>query len=335
MHDARFCRRCGAARASDPSIPPAPCPQADAPTVPQHGAAEFVSHGAAEAHTPAGHQPAMGTPPGCPPTMAPPPGYATQAHPPPGYPPAMTSAHAYAPQAPAPSSQGSQPWLAIAAAAIAFVLVTGAIVAAVLTSEDKGGGVHAATVLTVTAPRAASSSGSSAAGSEAHHASAPRTAAGHVTVAQTGPMGLAPYRGAEISAEIPAGWTTVESEAHKTGYIESKWSNPADSNDTVLIDTSPATSETLEQDAAPVHNDLLRAGGYREIAYGPGDLAGIASWIWVFRISGDQRVDYFFNRCTSGYAVLGSTTPSRFERLRATFRAVARSVRPTNRSTPC
>jgi hypothetical protein len=215
------------------------------------------------------------------------------------------------------------------------MLVAGGIVAAVLTSADKGGGTHAATVLTVTAPRAASSSGLGAGGSSTHHAPAPRAAVGTPTAAQTSPLGLALYHGAEISAEIPAGWSTVESEAHKTGYIESKWSNPADSNDTVLIDTSPATSLTLEQDAAPVHNDLLRASGYREITYGPGDLAGVASWIWVFRISGDQRVDYFFNRCSSGYAVLGSTTPSRFERLRATFRAVAQSVRPTNSSTPC
>ncbi len=240
----------------------------------------------------------------------------------------------FAPQSPPPDAQRSQPWLAIAAAAIAFVLVAGAIVAAVLTSMDKGV-IHGATILTVTAPRAASSSSLSAGGSEAHHASTLRTAAGHLAATQTGPLGLVPYRGAEISAEIPAGWTTLESEAHKTGYIESKWSNPADSNDTVLIDTSPATSETLEQDAAPVHDDLLRASGYREITYGPGDLAGVASWIWVFRISGDQRVDYFFNRCASGYAVLGSTAPSRFERLRATFRAVAQSVQPANSSTPC
>jgi hypothetical protein len=316
---ARFCKRCGAARASDPSLPSgAPYSQAGAPTVPQHGAAGFASHGAPHAQVPPGYQPAAmsSPPPGYPPVMTPPPGYTL-----------------HGPQVPAPGSQRSQPWLAIAAAAIAFVLVAAAIVAAVLTSADKGGGVHAATVVTVTVPRAPSSSSSDGGGSEAHHTSTPRTAAGDV--AQTGLLGLAPYRGGEISADIPAGWNTVESEAHKTGYVESKWSNPANSNDTVLIDTSPATSETLEQDAAPVHNDLLRASGYRELSYGPGDLTGFASWMWVFRISGDQRVDYFFNRCASGYAVLGSTIPSRFDRLRATFRAVAQSVQPTNRSTPC
>jgi hypothetical protein len=288
--------------------------------------ARFCKHCGAPRQASPGYAAATSQPAGYPPTISQP-----------GYPPppAMAPPPGYAPPASAPGAQRSQPWPAIAAAAVAFVLVAGAIVAAVLTSADKSDGVHAATVLTVTAPRATDSSGSSAGASEARHAPTPHRAADHLAAAQAAPLTLIPSRGAKISAEIPAGWSTVESETQKTGYVESKWSNPADSNDTILIDTSPATSDTLEQDAAPVHDDLLRASGYREITYGPGDLAGVASWIWVFRISGDQRVDYFFNHCTSGYAVLGSTTPSRFERLRATFRAVAQSVQPTNRSTPC
>lgn len=146
---------------------------------------------------------------------------------------------------------------------------------------------------------------------------------------------LVSYHGARISAAIPAGWSTLENESHKTGYIESKWSNPANPNDTVLVDTSPATPDTLEQDAAPVHEALLAASGYQQLSYGPGNLTGVDSWMWVFRISGDQRVDYFFNRCASGYAVLGSTVPSRYNQLLATFRAVAQSVRPTNSASPC
>jgi hypothetical protein len=214
----------------------------------------------------------------------------------------------------------------------AFVLVAGAIVAVVLTSADRGTSVHAATVLTVTAPQTADSAGG---GSESAGPSTPRSPTGQATTEKMSALALAPYRGADISAEIPAGWTTIENEVHKTGYIESKWSNPSDSNDTLLIDTSPATHDTLEQDAAPVHDALLAASGYQQVSYGPGDLAGVESWRWVFRISGDQRVDYFFNRCTSGYAVLGSTVPTRFDQLAATFRAVAESVQPSNPSTLC
>ncbi len=250
----------------------------------------------------------------------------------------------YAPQPQQAPNQRA--WPVIAAAIFAFLLVAGAIVAAVLTSASGGNSVHGATVLTVTAPRpaglatpgssrsesqpsgpdASSDTGSATGGANA----SPSPASGHGT-----PLTLVPYGDATIVAEIPAGWNPIEDEAHKPGYVESKWSNPADSNDTILIDTSPATNDTLEQDAAPVHNALLSASGYQELSYGPGDLAGFESWMWVFRISGDQRVDYFFNRCTSGFAVLGSTVPGRFERLAATFRSVAESVHPGERSSPC
>jgi hypothetical protein len=134
------------------------------------------------------------------------------------------------------------------------------------------------------------------------------------------------YRGKQLTAQVPSGWRMLEDEAQKVGYIESKWQNPVRPSDTVLIDASPATNLTLEQDAAPVHKQLQESHGYEELQYGAGDLAGVASWMWIFRVSGDQRVDYFFNRCVLGFGVLGSTVPSRFDRLRATFRAVAESV---------
>lgn len=148
-------------------------------------------------------------------------------------------------------------------------------------------------------------------------------------------LSLSPYHGARIAAEIPTGWGMLEDEAHKPGYTESKWTNPGNSNDTILIDTSSATGLTLEQDAAPVHQALLGESGYEQISYGPGDLSGVESWMWVFRISGDQRIDYFFNRCATGFAVLGSTVPTRFNQLRGTFRAIAQSVRSAAASTPC
>jgi hypothetical protein len=119
----------------------------------------------------------------------------------------------------------------------------------------------------------------------------------------------------------------LEDEAQKPGYIESKWQSPANSSDTVLIDASPATKLTLEQDATPVHKALASVSGYEELGYGPGDLTGLDSWMWTFRVDGDQRVDYFFNRCSLGFGVLGSTVPARFDQLRATFRAVAQSAR--------
>jgi len=224
--------------------------------------------------------------------------------------------------APSLASGAKRSWPIVAAAAGAFVVVTSAVVALILTS-GAGSGVRAATP-TVTTPAA----GAGASESEAERAPSSSTPSGGTPTPTS--LGLSAYTRGSISAEIPAGWATVEDEAHKTGYIESKWRDPAIPGDTVLIDTSPSTPGTLEQDAAPVHEALAKQSGYQELFYGAGDLAEVQSWKWVFRIEGDQRVDYFFNRCASGYAVLGSTPPSHFARLEATFKAVAASVHPTS-----
>jgi hypothetical protein len=141
---------------------------------------------------------------------------------------------------------------------------------------------------------------------------------------QANAVSLEPYSGPGFRAQIPAGWVQVEDGAHRPGYRESKWQNGSDN---VLIDASPATSRSLSEDAAPVHRDLEREHGYVEISYGPGGLSSNESWEWVFRLDSDQRVDYFFNSCNLGFAVLGSSSVSRFAQLGATFKAVAESVR--------
>jgi hypothetical protein len=211
------------------------------------------------------------------------------------------------------------------------VLIAGAIVAIALATTSGGGGIHAATVVTVTAPAETTASSSKSGASENSHLPSPSAKSSHAITSGSSGLNLVSYHGAITSAEIPAGWSMLEDETQKSGYVESKWRNPANPNDSVLIDSSPATSLTLEQDAAPVHNALLNASGYQELSYGPGDLNGVASWMWVFRISGDQRIDYFFNRCTGGYGVLGSTVQGQFNQLRATFRSVAQSVQATCR----
>lgn len=143
------------------------------------------------------------------------------------------------------------------------------------------------------------------------------------------PLNAVAYQGALFTAQVPSGWTMQENEAPKEGYVESKWRNPANSSDSLLVDVSPTLRLPPEKQAAPVHEALQRASGYRELDYRPGDLAGAESWMWVFQVSGDRRVDYFFEKCTTGFAVLGSTTPGRFARLQATFHAVAQSVQST------
>jgi hypothetical protein len=226
---------------------------------------------------------------------------------------------------PAAATQSPRPWLAVAAGISSLLLVAATVITLILTTGG-GASVHSPTVVTVTtAGEAAAPSPQAQANRATHLSSSPVTTPAGSSPAPAQPS-FAAYHGQRITAEVPAGWAIVENEARKTGYVESKWQSAADADDTVLIDFSPATDLTLEEDAAPVHKDLQAAAGYQEIYYGVGDLTGSASWMWLFRISGDERVDYFFNRCTLGFGVLGSTRSSRFAGMRATFRAVAQSV---------
>lgn len=226
-------------------------------------------------------------------------------------------------QSPFPSA--SRSWPAIVAAIAAIALVATVVVVLVVATGGAGSGVRATAVPTVTSAAAEPSPNANPGSSES--ASQAQSSAGQSTSGSSAGA-LVGYHGTIISAAIPSGWRTVENEAHKPGYVESKWQDPANPGNTVLIDTSPATPGSLQQDAAPVHQALTKQSGYSELFYGSGDLGDVQSWKWVFRVEGDQRVDYFFNHCASGYAMLGSTPPARFSRLEATFKAVAESVRP-------
>jgi hypothetical protein len=215
------------------------------------------------------------------------------------------------PPPPPPPAEARSPWLLALAALAAVATVAAVIVVLALADGGAGNGVRSASpapsVISLPAPTAPPSS---------EHE---RTKALATSVSQ----------GALITAAVPRGWHALEREAHKPGYIESKWEDPYTPGVTVLVDTSPATADTLEQDAAPVHEALERLSDYSQLYYGPGDLTGLASWKWTFRDEGGQRVDYFFNRCASGYAALGSAPLTRFASFERVFRAFAESVRPT------
>lgn len=142
---------------------------------------------------------------------------------------------------------------------------------------------------------------------------------------------LEKYTGSAITASIPAGWVQGEREVEKPQEIESTWHQPGDSGTYLLIDKHvPPDPPSLEAAAQPVRAQLEQESGYREISWEEGDLEGRSSWKWVFEVPGSERIDYFFDTCNGPAAVLGSSSPDRFQQLRTTFRAVASSVR-----TPC
>jgi hypothetical protein len=125
---------------------------------------------------------------------------------------------------------------------------------------------------------------------------------------------------------IPSGWVQDVDEKQLGPEAESKWSNPSGSSEYVLLDVHTPTHITMREGAEPVREELAKQPGYTQIYYGPGDLSRHSeSWMWIFEVEGNERIDYFFETCSNTVAVLGSATPSRFDAMRPTFRAVANS----------
>jgi hypothetical protein len=141
-------------------------------------------------------------------------------------------------------------------------------------------------------------------------------------------VSLASYQASLYSASIPATWNTEEDEAQKSGFLESKWRNPADPTTSVLIDVVEGETASPKAKAIAVRAATSRTAGYRELSLGPATVGGRSAWKWVFQVSGDQRVDYFVNECGVGVAILGSTIPEGYARWARTFRQVAASVTP-------
>jgi hypothetical protein len=294
---ARYCKKCGTQRVDDPAVPSAASP-------PPSGAAD---------------QPLAGIDP-------------YGAAPPPSWPQAATqplpagAPQGYVAQPPAQSAPAPHRRAWVAAAAGAGVLFIIAVVLVLALSSSGGNGVHAATVVTVTTTSApAAPSSTSPTGSRRSPSSPPASTRSHSPSESVG-LRLVSSRGARITASIPAGWAIDENEVQKPSEVESKWSNPADAADYLLIDERPATHLTPEQDATPVHASTEQTSGYHEIYYGAGDLTGVDSWMWVFELPEAERIDYFFEKCSSTFGVLGSTGTDGFGQLRSTFRTVAQSV---------
>lgn len=143
------------------------------------------------------------------------------------------------------------------------------------------------------------------------------------------PQSYGPYSAPEYTLEVPAGWTTVEDQTKTSGYVESKWRDPASPKTSILVDSQPSPGLSAEEDATSVRAQTSSTPGYQGISFEPASIAGNDGWKWVFEISGTERVDYFLNVCGTSFAILGSTTPQRFDLLAGAFEHVANSVQPS------
>lgn len=132
-----------------------------------------------------------------------------------------------------------------------------------------------------------------------------------------------------FAADIPEDWDTEEVDEKNSGRFTNVWSDPSNPGVTILIDAQrPAPSVSVMDSAASVRAQTSQTEGYSEVSFEETDTSGGRTAEWVFDLPEGRRVDYFFQGCDVGVAVLGSAPASQFDEMEPTFQAVAASVVP-------
>ena len=138
-----------------------------------------------------------------------------------------------------------------------------------------------------------------------------------------------PYRTPSYSVRVPEDWRLVADDVDHSVYQESKWRHPRSRDVAVVIDYTDGYRGTAREGAETVREQVSAASGYRERSFELVPIGGGRhAWRWEFTLGGRRKVDYFFNGCGTGFAVLGESRSHRFVMYRATFERIARSLRP-------
>ena len=144
------------------------------------------------------------------------------------------------------------------------------------------------------------------------------------------PVGVSDYSGDGYTASVPDGWSQTDARLAGTTGSRMKWINPADPNVWVLIETTPNNRDSAIDSAYTVRGQ--RGGEIKSVSLGGNDGA---EWPFTYKhvdppYQTDQRIDYFVNVCSTGVAILGSSSPADFSYWAPLFYAVANSVKSTD-----
>jgi serine/threonine-protein kinase len=226
---------------------------------------------------------------------------------------------------PVPSPPPQSPQRRRAAVGIFVALLVAGIGIAVFfaTSSDSGNSGGSATAADSSTPSAKTTTTTSTVTDTTPDSS------GKASEPVTGPA-FEPFTGNLYTASVPKGWIPESIEEKNSGRYTSQWRDPSDSNTSILIDSQSSVETPDAVDSADsVRQQTSQTPGYKEISFGPTTLDGVDAAEWIFQLPDDQRVDYFKVECGAGFAILGSTSPERFEEMEPTFHHVAESVIPT------
>jgi hypothetical protein len=213
------------------------------------------------------------------------------------------------PPSPEPPPSRRRRTIAIVAAAVVASLGAGYGTAQLLGGGDDTGGGGGISTVARTAPAPA----------------VERKPAGTLTTA-----GQALSDGARFDAPIPAGWRE-RSFAVRTrgGYLESRWSDPADARSYIIIDWLDGDRGGPQAAAEALRPTVAAQPGYREVRF---EATRDGGWIWVYTVLDEDgrraaRIDLLSRHCGVLFAVLGSTSTKRFAELQRAFLATSAGIR--------
>ena len=132
----------------------------------------------------------------------------------------------------------------------------------------------------------------------------------------------------DYDVEIFNGWPQDESDKRVGGYLESAWHDPASSITTLLIDSQTSdTSGPPNANAELAQVQTNHLPGYRDRGLKGIRLGGRPAVRWAFDVSGESRIDYFFEECGTSVVVRGSAPFVAFAALSESFREMAATIK--------
>ncbi|MEV4422377.1 hypothetical protein AB0L40_20735, partial [Patulibacter sp. NPDC049589] len=145
------------------------------------------------------------------------------------------------------------------------------------------------------------------------------------TVGSTAAAG-ATFHGDGYTIDAPGtGWVRDHADKFQgDDFYETRWHLKGRPDVVVYVDYTPGFSGTPRSGAEGVRRRPGTPGYVEHRFASDGD-----DVVWEFSLDGTHKIDRFSTACDTGFAVLGAAPDDEFERHRATFDAVARSLTPT------
>jgi len=137
------------------------------------------------------------------------------------------------------------------------------------------------------------------------------------------------YETSSYALTVPDGWVRDHDEKSFGTFVESRWHLEGEPDVSMKVDYTPGFDGTPAEGARSVRNLFHgRVSDYAEVDWSATQINGHDAWRWRFRLDDRdvEKIDWFFQACSTGVALLGAAPPDEFEDYLPTFEEVVTSM---------